>query len=181
MERYVLYCQGAARGELTLLPQGACTQVEARMPDPGDGVYRAALVGERGTLKLGVLEPSAGELCLRRRPYSRDVAAIGPILRGEAACSVPFGGAWERVERPAALLRDPFLSRRLADVPSGWRRQGEVLELALPLERGRPFPLETLFCLARVETVEGTDCAVYRFDREGKPLPPERKMEKKRK
>ncbi len=176
MERYELYCQGAVRGEISRWPQGACTRVEARMEDPGDGVYRASLVGERGTLKLGVLEPEGDALGLRRCPYSRDVAAVGPVLRGEAACSVPFPSRWEPEERPALLMGDPFLSRRLADCRRAWRRrEGNELCLALPMEQGKPFPLETLFCLARVETVQGALCAVYRFSGEGRPLPPEEK------
>lgn len=176
MERYALYCRGEARGEVTLSPQGACTRVEARMEDPGDGIYRAVLVGSRGRLKLGVLEPEEGALGLRRRPYSRDVAAIGPILRGEAGRSVPFASPWTAAERPGELLPDAFLSRRLADCGRAWtRREGETLYLALPVEEGKPFPLTALFCLARVQRVKGTLCAVYRFSGEGKPLPPDEK------
>ena len=45
-------------------------------------------------------------------------------------------------------------------------REGELLLLALPLEPGAPFPLEALFCLGRVEQVEGTRCVVYAFREE---------------
>ena len=41
-----------------------------------------------------------------------------------------------------------------------------LLLLALPLEPGAPFPLEALFCLGRVEQVEGTRCVVYAFREE---------------
>ena len=42
-------------------------------------------------------------------------------------------------------------------------REGERLELALPLEEGQPFPLEPLFCLGRLERVAGQLCVVYAF------------------
>ena len=55
MERVELYCQERPRGEITLDPRGSRTRVRASMDDPGDGLYRAALLGERGELLLGVL------------------------------------------------------------------------------------------------------------------------------
>lgn len=174
MERCKLYCRGRVLGEITLCPQGTRTRVEARMEDPGDGLYRAVLVGERGTLKLGVLEPKGGFLQLCRCPYSRDVESLGPLARGEANCSISFGTTpWQSTDRPADLLRDPLLSRRLENCRRAWwRREGELLRLALPLEPGKPFPLEALFCLARIEGVEGVECAVYAFDAGGTPMLP---------
>ena len=44
--------------------------------------------------------------------------------------------------------------------------------LALPAEAGRPFPLECLFCLGRLERVEGEVCVVYAFQEEEPVLPP---------
>ena len=76
MEEVKLYCAGACLGRVALRPQGGRTEVRASMEDPGDGLYRASLVGERGTLSLGVLEPEGtGRLGLLRRPYSRDIQA----------------------------------------------------------------------------------------------------------
>ena len=43
------------------------------------------------------------------------------------------------------------------------------LLLALPLEEGRPFPLEALFCLGRIQRVEGRRCVIYAF-REEEPV-----------
>ena len=43
--------------------------------------------------------------------------------------------------------------------------------LALPAEEGRPFPLECLFCLGRLERVEGQRCVVYAFREEEPVLP----------
>ena len=46
-----------------------------------------------------------------------------------------------------------------------------LLLLALPAEEGRPFPLECLFCLGRLERVEGQRCVVYAFQEEEPVLP----------
>ncbi|MCI9443593.1 MAG: hypothetical protein HFF69_02595 [Oscillospiraceae bacterium] len=180
MERLPLTCQNGERGELTVCPQGARTELRASMPDPGDGLYRAFLLGERGELALGVLAPEGGRLELCRRVYSRDTAALGPLLRGEARRSFRFqdappapqpeSGCWHETHCPAQLFQSRFLQNRLRPVGRAWwRREGALLALALPLEEGRPFPLEALFCLGRVRQVEGTRCVVYAF-REEEPV-----------
>ena len=72
------------------------------------------------------------------------------------------------------LLADPIL-RSSAGQWGGflWRAQGEGFLLAAPLECHRPFPLPPLFCLGRVEDVQGRPHVVWRFDREGNPVLPD--------
>ncbi len=68
------------------------------------------------------------------------------------------------------LFHSRFLIDRLRPAGRGWwRREGSVLLLALPLEEGKPFPLEALFCLGRIQRVEGSRCVVYAF-REEEPV-----------
>ena len=174
MEEMRLFCGGQPRGTVTVGPGDIRREVRAAMADPGDGLYRAFLVGERGELPLGVMEPRQGALAACRRLYARDVAALGELRRGGARLSLRFGeGAWQAVEGPGGLVGAPVLRRRLEGFPRALRRrEGERVLLALPAEEGKPFPLEALFCLARVLRVEGRLCAVYAFDREGRPLPP---------
>lgn len=180
MERLPLTCQSGERGELTVCPQGARTELRASLADPGDGLYRAFLLGERGELALGVLAPENGRLALCRRVYSRDVTALGTLLRGEArrsfrfqdapAAPQPETGAWHETHCPGQLFQSRFLQNRLRPVGRAWwRREGVLLALALPLEEGRPFPLEALFCLGRVQSVQGVRCVVYTF-REEEPV-----------
>lgn len=176
MERLPLYCQDQRRGEVTLSlwgPNGARTEIRTSMDDPGDGLYRAFLLGERGELPLGVLAPEDGRLTVCRRLYNRDVAALGKLLRGEARRSFRFeetGLCWRETCCPAQLFHSRFLIDRLRSAGRGWwRREGSVLLLALPLEEGKPFPLEALFCLGRIQRVEGSRCVVYAF-REEEPV-----------
>lgn len=48
-------------------------------------------------------------------------------------------------------------------------RERETL-LALPYDEGAPFPLPELFCLARVDTVRGQRCVLYRLDEKKCPV-----------
>lgn len=176
MERVKLYCQGACLGEIRLRCLGGRTEVCASMEDPGDGLYRAVLRGERGELMLGVLAPEGGRLALGRMLYTRDITGLGPLRDGEARRSFRFQqqAGWRQTGCPAQLFQDPFLQSRLQRIGQAWwRREEPLLLLALPVEPGRPFPLECLFCLGRLERVEGRRCVVYAFRGE-EPVPPDR-------
>lgn len=175
MERVKLYCRNICGGEIALRPEGGRTEVRAAMEDPGDGLYRAVLIGEQGELLLGVMEPSGRQLTVCRRLYSRDVAGLGRLLRGEARCSFRFQESleWRETGAPDQLFQSGFLQSRLRPVKRAWwRREEGRLVLALPLEQGKPFPLEALFCLACVRRVEGRRCAVYTFDGKERPILP---------
>lgn len=174
MERVKLRCRGSCLGEITLRDQGGRTEAQATMEDPGDGLYRAVLRGERGELMLGVLAPEEGVLTLRRTVYTRDIAALGRLEEGEARQSFPFRPAgWRETRCPAQLFRSPFFQVRLRGAGRAWwRREESLLLLALPVEAGRPFPLECLFCLGRLERVDGEMCVVYAFQEEEPALPP---------
>lgn len=95
------------------------------MADPRDGLYRAFLVGERGELPLGVMEPDHGTLTVCRRIYARDIAALGTLRRGEARLSFRFGeSAWQEVRDPGQLVSVPELRQRLEKIHRAFRRPG---------------------------------------------------------
>ena len=48
-------------------------------------------------------------------------------------------------------------------------RERETL-LALPYDEGAPFPLPELFCLARIGTVDGRKCVIYRVNEKNLPI-----------
>lgn len=101
------------------------------------------------------------------------MAALGRLVEGEARQSFPFRPAgWRETRCPAQLFRSSFFQTRLRSVGRAWwRREEPLLLLALPAEEGRPFPLECLFCLGRLERVEGQRCVVYAFREEEPVLP----------
>ena len=161
-------------GTVTLSEGGGWAELRMSCLLDRTGLFRGFLACDGGELPLGVMEPQQGALAVCRRLYARDVAALGALRRGEARLSFRFGeGDWQAVREPGRLLVDPALRRCLEGTPRALRRrEGERQLLAFPVEEGRPFPLEPLFCLARIRRVEGQLCAVYAFDREGRPLAP---------
>lgn len=173
MEQMKLYCRGVCCGEVTMREDGARVEIGAAMDDPGDGLYRAVLQGERGELPLGVMEPKDGKLVLRRKPERCEIARLGAVRRVQVKCAFPFQrrSDWTATDQPVKLLGDDFFRRRLEPFSRAWWRkaQGRLL-LALPLKSGEPFPLETIFCFARLERVEGEICAVYTFDKNELPV-----------
>lgn len=173
MERCKLFCGGKAAGEITWEPVGSRLEIRSSMPAPGDGLYRVVLIGERGEMPLGVMEPDGGQLKLCRRPYRRDVASLGNILRGEARRSFAFAGArtWRRTEHPAELFESRWIRDELERCgPALCRREQGLLHLALPYDPKQVFPLEKLFCLAKLERMEGKRWVVYTFDQEEQPI-----------
>ena len=182
MERVKLYCRGRCVGEAALCGNGSRTEIVGAAEDPGDGLYRAVLVGEQGRMPLGVMESGDRRLILRRRPESSEVARLGNLRCVELICSFPFAKktSWRRTQTPAQLIQNTFLQERLAGIEHAWWcGSEEKVTLALPLRNGMPFPLMPLFCLARVERVEGERCAVFTFNKHGEPVPHGEKCQKK--
>lgn len=173
MKQVPLYCRGIGCGVATLREMEGRLEICGEMPDPGDGLYRAVLVGERGELPLGVMEPKNGALVLRRKPALCDTARIGAVRCVRAGCSFSFQKkvVWNQTSCPAELFHDPFLCDRLAAQRCAWWRRGaHRLTLALALKTDAAFPLEALFCFARIERVEGELCAVFVFDEKETPV-----------
>lgn len=174
MDKFPLLMEGRAAGELTAEREGLYTWFSARCPLPGEGLWCAWAVGDRGELRLGVLEPEGTQGVIRRRFSGRLTAPLGRVLRGEAR---PAGAGeredWVPAPAPDQLFRAPWLRQRLSGTRGALTRQaGSVRQLALPYDRERPFPLTTLFCFAQLRRIGGAFYAVYAFDGEERPLFP---------
>ncbi|WP_300412644.1 hypothetical protein [uncultured Oscillibacter sp.] len=172
MDKFPLTLDGRPAGELTAEREGLYTWFSARCPLPGEGLWCAWAVGDRGELRLGVLEPEGGQGVIRRRFSGRLTAPLGRVLRGEAR---PAGArepeAWEPAPAPERLFRAPWLCRRLKGAQGALlRRAGETRYLALPYDPAKPFPLTTLFCFARIRGIGGAAYVVYAFDDRDRPV-----------
>lgn len=173
MDKFPLLWEGKAIGELTVEQEALYTWFEAVCRLPEGGLWCAWIVGDRGELRLGVLEPSAGRSWIRRKFSRRMSEPIGTPVRGEVrpASAVAESGDWETVASPELLFRTPWLRQQLrGTVGVLARRRGAGRTLALPYEPGRPFPLPSLFCLARVERIGERYYVLYTFDRDESPV-----------
>ncbi len=172
MDKFPLLLEGRPAGELTAERQGLYTWFTARCPLP-EGLWCAWAVGDRGELRLGVLEPEGRQgAVLRRRFSGRLTAPLGRLLRGEVR---PAGAkepeVWEPVPSPEELFRAPWLRQRLKGTQGALTRQaGEVRYLALPYDKRKPFPLTTLFCFARLREIGPSAYVVYAFDGQERPV-----------
>ena len=172
MDKFPLMWEGRSVGELALEPEPLYTWFTARCRLPGEGLWCAWAVGDRGELRLGVLEPRGDRGSIRKRLSRRETEPLGRLLRGELRLREEE--PWQPLTRPESVFRTPWLCRRLGEVSGGLTRRTESgREVALPLDPGRPFPLPPLFCLARTERIGEGRYAVFRFDGEERPvLPP---------
>lgn len=175
MDKYPLMLNGEAAGELTVGRETLYTRFDARCRLPEAGIWCAWAVGEQGELRLGVLEPAGEQAEICRRFSDRMIAPLGRLLRGEVRPASGRSGAdWERVSEPGRLFRTPWLRRQLQGMRGAMaRREGERQCLALPYSAERPFPLESLFCFARLRKLGEEWYVVYLFDRQEQPVFPD--------
>lgn len=168
MDKFPLLWEGKAIGELSAEREALYTWFTARCRLPGEGIWCAWAVGDRGELRLGVVEPQNG---IRRRFSRQMTAPLGKLLRGELR---PAGEraaeTWTAAPEPDRLFHTPWLRRRLRGAQGALTRTaGEWRLLALPYDEKRPFPLPPLFCLAQPRHIGGKRYIVYAFD--GKEWP----------
>ncbi|MCI8398950.1 MAG: hypothetical protein HFF90_06065 [Oscillibacter sp.] len=175
MDKFPLLKDGVSVGELTTERESLYTWFTARssLPkDPAGGLWCAWIVGDKGELRLGILEPSGNVGTIRRRFSDRMTRPLGRLLRGEIR---PAGAQktenWEAVTAPERLFRAPWLRQRLKGAQGALTRTENGCRcLAMPYDKGKPFPLTTLFCFAHIRTIDGKQYVVYAFDANENPI-----------
>jgi len=79
-------------------------------------------------------------------------------------------GDWKALSR-GSFFRSARLDCALSLLSGAMVREekrGKLL--ALPYSENAPFPLAELFCLARIGTVGGRKCVIYRVDEKNSPI-----------
>ena len=170
MDKFPLLRDGRPAGELTTEQEALYTWFEARGRVPEEGIWCAWAVGDRGELRLGVLEPCGDGAVIRRRFSARLTEPLGRLLRGEIRPAHPAeSGEWAPAAEP--LFRTPWLREALGGVSGVLvRREGERQYAAVPYDPARPFPLVRLFCFARIRRIGGRSYAVFTFDGGERPV-----------
>ena len=171
MDKYPLMLEGKPTGELSVQREGLYTSFHARCPLP-EGLWCAWAVGDRGELRLGILEPGEGQGTIRRRVSRQLTGPLGRLLRGEVRpAEVREPEVWESAAEPEGLFRAPWLRQRLKGARGALTRKvGDTRYLALPYDQGKAFPLTTLFCFAHIRRIGEAAYVVYAFDRQDHPV-----------
>lgn len=173
MDKFPLLWEGSPTGELTTEREALYTWFTARCRLPGEGLWCAWAVGDCGELRLGVLEPEGERAVIRRRFSERMTTPLGKLLRGEIrpARGRAVQETWEPAVEPVSLFHASWLRKRLRGARGALTRtETGCRYLALPYDKAGPFPLTTLFCFARIRTIEGKSYVVYAFDSQETPV-----------
>lgn len=109
MDKFPLMQDGRPVGELITEREALYTWYEARCRLPGEGLWCAWAVGDRGELRLGVLEPCGDRASIRRRFSAQLTAPMGRLLQGEIR---PSG-------RPSPWTGRRWSGRRRSSAPGG--------------------------------------------------------------
>ena len=147
---------------MTVTPEALYTVFDVSCPKR-KGLWCAWAVGRTGRLRIGVLEPEAGCLYIRRRFSHELTAPLGTVLRGELRSLTEEREHWEPLYLDS--LKSSYLRCQLGPLPGvlTCRMDGSRL-IAVPRDDSRPFPLEAMFCFASSRPVKGRSCWVFRFD-----------------
>lgn len=169
MDKYPMLVGGQAAGELTVQTESLYTVFDVSVP-LRDGLWCVWAVGEQGTLRIGIPEPVGNRLRIRRR-FSRQLTMpLGSLLRGELRSPADEREPW--VPLASSALAAPLRQKLqgLRGVLSC--QEGSLHLIAIPRNDIVPFPLESMFCFARLRSVKGRECWVFAFDGHGWPQMP---------
>lgn len=163
-------------GVVTLRQEGDLALCRAIRTDLRGSIWKAWLLGGSGRVLLGTLIPEGGALRLRR------VVPVAQLQRqgvwppaGAELCQTDTAfpespDGWQCIDCPARLMKEPLLRNALRNTERALLRQdGEGFTLGFPFDEKSPFPLSPLFCLCRVEQMNGKACLLFSFNRQGCP------------
>lgn len=171
METLVILLHGKPCGELISEESGLYRRYRAVCRiEPDTDPMRLFAVGEKGELRLGVIQPENGAFVLHRQMSLKEADAAGKLLRGELRPLVVQETDWQPAAEPEKLFRGTILRGRLRGKQGVlFCRSGECCFLSIPFDVGSPFPLTDMFCLARIRRLGRRQYAVFCFDSQENP------------
>lgn len=176
MEEQTLALNGG--GRLYVRQEGMLVCMEAARPNDGRGLYKVWIRGATGRLLIGTLAPEGGGLRLRRRLSRTELERSGcwPVTGGEVILTFAFDrsrpSSWTRTDHPERLVHDEVLARSVRGHTMLLRRNANGFCLAARFDPDHPFPVTPLFCLTRVERLDGVYHLLFEFDVHGNPILP---------
>lgn len=163
-------------GTIRLTPDGPRVKIQVERPNDGRGLYKVWLYGAGGQqILLGTLMPEGSALKLNRSLSVGELERCGcwPLKGGRVKLAFSFSNnrKWYREQHPEMLVSDPILRGQIKGSMMCCREE-EGFCLAVPFRRDRPVTLDAIFCLGRVELLEGTPYMIWRFNKRGRPMSP---------
>ena len=152
----VVLAGGSAIGELTVEREMRHTCFVAQVCLPQAGLWCLWVVGDKGTLRLGVLESNTGDVLLRRRFSEQLVMPIGRVVRGEIRPVEERGHEWEPVMSVEQVFMSAWLQQKLCGQGGMLRKRcGDIQYIAIPYDKCNAFTAIELFCFARLLDIGG--------------------------
>ena len=152
----VLFTGGSTVGELTVERETRYTCFAAQVCLPKDSLWCLWVVGDKGKLRLGVLEPNEGGALLRRRFSDQLVMPIGKVIRGEIHPVRERTYEWEPVMSIEQVFTSAWLRKKLCGQDGMLRKEcGKGQSIAIPYDKERCFTAIELFCCARLMDITG--------------------------
>lgn len=168
-------------GTLRVREEAPWVYLEAVRPEDGRGLYKVWCLGAGGEFLLGTLVPQDNRLRLERRVAKRTLQEAGawPLTGGKAIMVYSFtdrrelGEEWNMEAHPESFCSDPVVRACLKGANGLLSREKNgVRQLAALFSICKPILLNTLFCLAQVQTWQERRYLVWSFDPEGRPILP---------
>lgn len=160
-------------GQLVLEKENLYTWFQVQCHLPEKSFWCAWVIGDQGTLRLGILEPEGDRFAIRRRYSERLTAPLGNVLNGEIRPAFQDGRKWELISEPHRQICDPWLRQQLQETHGALVcMETETLFVAVPYDRETSFPMVPLFCFADIQVIRKRSYAVFAFDGENRPVFP---------
>ncbi len=163
MEQFALLDKGKSVGEVGVKEEGLYLGFHAQWYHMAEGLHWVYVLGENGSMRLGVLERQGAHGVLQRRLSKQMLRPVGKIQGfqlGEASLEIP----WEPI-----LPGELWWNKLSAISGSKTKQVGAKRLLAVAYQPQKPFPLMNFFCFCKpttigqslylVLTVEGDDIA----------------------
>ena len=163
----VLFGGKCSVGELTVDCKGCYTDFTAQIYLSKDGLWCLWAIGDKGELRLGVLEPKDGNAFLRKRFSDQLVLPIGEVVRGEIYPVGEGSYEWEPVTSVEQVFTSAWLRKRLCRQDGMLRKRcGSGQYIAIPHDKGSEFTVIDLFCFARFKSIAERSYLMLCFDEE---------------
>lgn len=171
------WCFELPNGAVTIRQEGRCAVCRAIYRTDEPSLFKAWLIGKRGRILLGTLIPEGGALRLHRSIEISQLERQGAWPPTGAEILAAYSLTTRHPPKGWCLQNEPWKMSELGEFRSSvqnfpWcflRKNAKGIQIAIPWELGKTFPLSQLFCLASIKQFDGDLYLTFCFSAQGKP------------